>query len=103
MAESVSTIGRVATIAILCIFASGCRSWGLKLGGKCRAPEGYGATAEAGEPLKIPPNLEAPDTTQALKIPELNTPAPPPRQEGDPCLEAPPSYAVPKPAPPPAA
>jgi len=47
--------------------------------------------------------LQAPDTSQALRVPDLNEPAPPPRKKGDPCLDAPPPYSIPKPAPEPAA
>ena len=37
------------------------------------------AKAESVPPLKIPPGLESPDTSNALRIPDLNTPAPPPQ------------------------
>ena len=33
--------------------------------------------AESVEPLKIPAGLQAPDTRNALKVPELNVPEPP--------------------------
>ena len=49
-------------------------------------------------PLKIPPGLDVPDTTNALHIPELKEPAPPPRKGKDPCLDEPPPYKVAKPA-----
>ena len=49
-------------------------------------------------PLQIPPGLDTPDTTNALRIPKLNEPAPPPRTGRDPCLDEPPSYNTPKPA-----
>ncbi len=48
-------------------------------------------------PLKIPPGLEAPDTTNALHLPQLNEPAPPPRTGQQPCLDEPPPYKVAKP------
>lgn len=54
-------------------------------------------------PLKIPPGLNAPDTTGALKLPVLNEPPPPRRTNKDPCLDAPPSFKVAKPAAPPQA
>jgi uncharacterized lipoprotein len=54
-------------------------------------------------PLRIPTGLDAPDTTNALKIPALNEPAPPPRTGRQPCLDEPPSFKVPKPAPAPQA
>ena len=70
--------------------------------GSCKKPGLYGE-AQTVPPLKIPPGLQAPDTAQALRVPDLNQPAPPPRSKNDPCLDAPPSYSVPKPAPQPAA
>jgi uncharacterized lipoprotein len=51
-------------------------------------------------PLKIPAGLDVPDTTNALKIPDLNEPAPPPRKGREPCLDEPPSFKVAKPTPP---
>jgi uncharacterized lipoprotein len=51
-------------------------------------------------PLKIPPGLDTPDTANALHIPALNTPAPPPRKKTDPCLDEPPAFNAPKQAPP---
>jgi len=48
-------------------------------------------------PLQIPPGLDTPDTTSALRIPRLNEPAPPRRTGRDPCLDEPPSYNTPKP------
>jgi uncharacterized lipoprotein len=52
-------------------------------------------------PLKIPSGLDSPDTTNALHLPQLNEPAPPPRARTAPCLDEPPSFkvAVQKPAP----
>lgn len=47
--------------------------------------------------LKIPSGLDAPDTTNALKLPVLNEPAPPPRRKSDPCLDEPPSFKVQQP------
>jgi uncharacterized lipoprotein len=51
-------------------------------------------------PLKIPSGLDAPDTTNALKLPALNEPAPPVRRKSDPCLDEPPSFKVQQPSPP---
>ena len=50
-------------------------------------------------PLKIPPGLDTPETTNALHLPTLNEPAPPPRRAHDPCLDLPPSFKVAKPTP----
>jgi uncharacterized lipoprotein len=71
----------------------GCRA----LTGSCHDPAPY-MRAESVPPLQFPPGLEAPDTRNALRIPELKEPAPPPRKEGDPCLDSPPPFSPPRPA-----
>jgi uncharacterized lipoprotein len=61
----------------------------------CRDDAVYiGAREEA--PLRIPPGLEAPDTRNALKVPDLNVPEAP-RVADAKCLDAPPPYSTPKP------
>jgi uncharacterized lipoprotein len=45
--------------------------------------------------LKVPAGLDAPDTRRALPIPALNEPERP-RKADDPCLDAPPRYAIPR-------
>ena len=95
--RSLACVVAVACMALI----GGCKSLGGG-GGTCHKPQAY-STAENGAPLKIPPGLKSPDTSQALHIPELNEPEPPPRKKTDPCLDSPPPYAVPKPPPPPAA
>jgi uncharacterized lipoprotein len=63
----------------------------------CRDASVYSG-AQSVEPLKIPAGLQAPDTRNALKVPELNVPEAP-RAAGAKCLDAPPPYsAAPKPA-----
>ena len=47
-------------------------------------------------PLKIPPGLDPPDSTNALHLPALNEPPPPPRKGHEPCLDEPPPYKVQK-------
>ena len=42
-------------------------------------------------PLKVPPGLDAPDTRNAIKVPDLNEPERP-RGPHEPCLSQPPSY-----------
>jgi uncharacterized lipoprotein len=77
--------------------AAGCHSGGVV----CEKPGIY-TLAQSSPPLKIPVGLEQPNTSQALKIPELNTPEPPARRKGDACLDEPPKYTnptPPKPAP----
>jgi uncharacterized lipoprotein len=61
----------------------------------CKGPETY-AAAETAPSLKIPAGLEAPDTRNALRIPDLNTPEPPRRTTAQGCLDEPPPYVVPK-------
>jgi uncharacterized lipoprotein len=46
-------------------------------------------------PLKAPPELQAPDTRNALKIPPLTTPERV-RGKNEPCLDVPPPFANPK-------
>lgn len=65
----------------------------------CHNKQPYMASGSVA-PLKIPPGLDQPDTTNALHIPDLKEPAPPPRSGHDPCLDEPPSFKVAKPAPP---
>jgi len=80
-------------LAVLAI--SGCRS----LGSSCHEPKEYAAAGSVA-PLKVPAGLESPDTRNALRVPELNSPEPPPRKKGDACLDEPPTYTTaPKPAP----
>ena len=54
-------------------------------------------------PLKVPAGLDAPDTTNALRLPALNEPAPPRAHVKDPCLDEPPPFKVQQPARPPQA
>ena len=75
----------------------GCHSGGAV----CEKPGIY-TLAQSAPPLKIPVGLQTPDTRQALRIPELNAPEPPPRRKGEACLDEPPKYTTPtgpKPAP----
>lgn len=74
---------------------SGCHT--LRGIGSCHKPKPY-MSARSVAPLKIPAGLDAPDTGNALRLPALNEPAPPPRTGRQPCLDEPPSYKVSKPA-----
>jgi uncharacterized lipoprotein len=87
--------------ALLCLGAAltllllgGCHSMG---GPSCSHGEPYTKSTSV-PPLRIPAGVDAPDTSQALKLPALNEPAPPQRGRKDPCLDQPPPYKVPKPA-----
>ena len=85
--------------ALLCLGAAltllgGCKS----MRGISSCPHGEPYTkATTVAPLRIPAGADAPDTSQALKLPALNEPAPPPRGRKDPCLDQPPPYKVAKP------
>jgi uncharacterized lipoprotein len=88
-------IRRFAALSLIAaaLALGGCRA----IIGSCHDPQPY-EQAQTAEPLEIPPGLKAPDTRNALAIPELKTPAPPPRKPGDACLDMPPKYAVETPA-----
>jgi uncharacterized lipoprotein len=47
-------------------------------------------------PLKVPSGMDVPETANALRLPQLNEPAPPARARGAPCLDEPPSFKVEK-------
>ena len=86
---------RAGVAGVLIGLLTGC---GALRGGSCHEPGAY-ASAESVPPLKVPPGLHAPDTKNALRVPELNTPEPPPRKAGDPCLDEPPQYSTATPQP----
>ena len=69
-------VGLLAGLTLL----GGCKSWRESV---CRKPQPY-QSATTGTPLTIPPGLAAPDTANALKLPALNEPAPPPRKQQGP-------------------
>jgi|SRR6185437_4204890 len=64
----------------------------------CHVKQPY-MSASSVAPLKMPPGLDTPDTTNALRIPPLNEPAPPLRKGKDPCLDEPPPFKIAKPTP----
>ena len=51
----------------------------------------FNGEADTRPALKVPQGLSAPDTTGAIKIPQLNEPEQP-RPRNAPCLDIPPSY-----------
>jgi uncharacterized lipoprotein len=63
----------------------------------CHRKQPY-MVASSVAPLKVPTGLDAPDSTNALKIPDLKEPPPPKRGGHDPCLDEPPPFKVAKPA-----
>ena len=50
----------------------------------CHSPKSY-QKAQNVPPLKVPAGLDAPDTTNALRLPALHDPPPPPRTGKQPC------------------
>jgi len=80
-------------LAPLVMCASGCHIVRAISKRECHEPQPYMKSMSVA-PLQIPPGLDAPDTTNALRLPVLNEPAPPPRRKGDPCLDEPPSFKV---------
>ena len=91
---------RVGVACATLLALGGCHF--LRGGGACYKPAAY-ERAEDRPPLKVPPGLKTPDTSQALRIPQINEPAPPRRKKGESCLDEPPAYMVPKGKPQPAA
>jgi uncharacterized lipoprotein len=79
------TRGSIALV-LLCTL-SGCSS-----GGKasCDKQQEYQASGSI-EPLQVPDDMDQPDRSSALSIPELSSGAKE-GEEVDPCLEAPPDY-----------
>jgi uncharacterized lipoprotein len=76
---------------------AGCRIVRAVSASECHDPKQVYLRARSVPPLKIPAGLDAPDTSNALKLPQLNEPAPPPRGSKQPCLDAPPSFKVQQP------
>lgn len=74
--------GMPALVALV-ISLAGCSST------TCLSPE-YGS-GDTIPPLEVPLGLDAPDTRNALKIPDLNEPERP-HAKGEPCLDEPPPY-----------
>ncbi len=90
----------VLCLAALALLLSGCKS--LRGGNSCNKKQPYqNATSVA--PLTVPAGLNGLDTSAALKLPPLKEPDAPRRTTKDPCLDAPPSFKVSKPPPPPQA
>jgi uncharacterized lipoprotein len=86
--------GWVILLLVVLLGAGGCRSWHAK---SCHGAQPY-QKATSVAPLVIPPGLDAPDTTNALRLPALNEPVPPPRSGKQPCLDEPPPFKVTAPA-----
>ncbi|MGH8262724.1 MAG: hypothetical protein ACRETU_01480 [Steroidobacterales bacterium] len=62
----------------------------------CEKPQAYESSQSIAR-LKIPPGLDAPDTKEALAIPEVSAPEAPRTATGG-CLDEPPQYRTETPA-----
>ena len=95
--RTVRTLLTVCVLAVVVCATSGCNPFRRShADAVCKGPEGY-ADAASVPALKIPAGLESPDTRQALRIPDLNTPEPPRRKQSQGCLDEPPPYVIVKP------
>jgi uncharacterized lipoprotein len=77
--------------ALALILLPGCKT----RGATCKQDNKDYVGAQDLPPLKAPPELQAPDTRNALKVPPLNTPERV-RSRNEPCLDVPPPFASPK-------
>lgn len=89
----VPTIRILAVIGVMSV--AGCHTLHER---ECHKPQPY-MKARSVPPLIFPPGLDPPDESNALRIPPLNTPAPPPLTGKEPCLDDPPSFKVTTPQP----
>lgn len=89
------SVVKVGLILVVTLALGGCKV--LRSASSCHRTQPYMASSSVA-PLKIPAGLDVPDTTNALHIPDLKEPAPPPRKGKDPCLDEPPAFKVNKPA-----
>jgi hypothetical protein len=80
---------RLLVLALAGVALSSC-SWMGRHGDKCREAA-VPAGLENRPPLHAGAGLDAPDTRNAVKVPELTEPEKP-RTKSDPCLSMPPSY-----------
>jgi uncharacterized lipoprotein len=88
---------RIVLLLLLLPFVGGCHLFRSASAKACHGPQPY-QKAQTVAPLKVPSGLDAPDTTNALRLPTLNQPGPPPRSGKQPCLDEPPPYKVTQPA-----
>jgi uncharacterized lipoprotein len=86
-----------AVLLVLLPLLGGCHLFRGASAKACHSPQPY-QKAQSVQPLKIPGGLDAPDTTNALRLPALNEPAPAHRSGKQPCLDEPPSFKVTQPA-----
>jgi uncharacterized lipoprotein len=86
---------RMSVILVASVLAlvslSGCKTRGTA----CKQDNKDYVGAKEMPPLKAPPELQAPDTRNALRVPPLDTPERV-RSKSEPCLDIPPPFATPK-------
>jgi uncharacterized lipoprotein len=87
----------IVLLLLMLPLAGGCHFFRGASAKSCHSPQAY-QKATTVPPLKIPGGLDAPDTTNALKLPTLNEPRPPARKGNQPCLDEPPPFKVTQPA-----
>jgi uncharacterized lipoprotein len=87
----------ILLLLLLSPLVGGCHFFRSASAKACHSPQPY-QKAQSVPPLKIPSGLDAPDTTNALHLPTLKEPGPPPRSGKQPCLDEPPPYKVTQPS-----
>jgi uncharacterized lipoprotein len=80
----------LAVSVLALVVLPGCKSRGTT----CKQDNKDYVGAKEMPPLKAPPELNAPDTRNALKVPPLATPERV-RSKSEPCLDIPPPFAAP--------
>jgi uncharacterized lipoprotein len=93
---------RIVGLGVLILAVGGCHMVRAINAGSCHTAQTY-MKERSVPPLNIPAGLDAPDATNALRLPQLNEPAPPARRGKEPCLDYPPPFKVQQPARAPAA
>jgi len=85
---------RGIVVALLLLpLVGGCHMFRSATAKACHGSQPY-QQAKSVPPLIIPSGMDAPDTNNALRLPALNEPAPPPRKGKEPCLDEPPPFKV---------
>lgn len=82
---------RFLCLALAALLLPGCHWMHRNRISSCRETSTVISEARNNPPLKVPPGLDAPDTRNAIKVPDLNEPERP-RGPREPCLSQPPSY-----------
>ena len=97
-----NSVLKVGLVVVMAVALGGCKGHSRSKTNACHNKQPYMSASSSAAALlrKFPPGLDVPDTTNALKMPDLKEPAPPPRKGKDPCLDEPPAYKVVKPTPP---